>query len=88
MNKGFKLTKHGQVASNAPHTRQAILNAAHNAGISNGERFAQLCVSLGMSRSHAYGYWSGKSDYTGEKIDKLIEYFGLEIATKKRRPAK
>ena len=61
-------------------TRAVILDAAHLCGITNAHQFGLLAESIGVcAQRQATNYYNGTSDLTSRRLDKLLEYFGLEV---------
>ncbi len=62
-----------------PTIRTAILDAAKASGIENANQFKELCKTLGISRSMGRYYYTGQHDMAGKRLDKLLDYFNLEV---------
>ena len=60
--------------------RTKILDAARASGIKNANQFGDLAKRLGVcTKSHAVHYYNGFADMTGNRLEILLEHFGMEI---------
>ena len=63
-----------------PNIRTEILYAAQAEGIANANQFGDLAEWLGVcTKSHAVHYYNGFADMTGNRLDMLLEHFGMEV---------